>query len=125
MSHLCPADFYHKTKYNLDTLNQIWMSNIADSHDSWCDCPTPFGHLLSSIFPPGHRDRLLTVNQILQRDYNQKCHSGGAEEESPGMGPSGGDGDADNIKQEEEEENIPGEEIENLIAAAEEQEKQR
>lgn len=124
MSHLCPADFYHKTKYNLDTLNQIWMSNIADSHDSFCDCPTPFGHLLSSIFPPGHKDRLLTINQILERDYKEKCHSGGGEEKSHGMAPEGA-GPSENIKQEEEEKDIPEEELENLIAAAEEQEKER
>lgn len=124
MSHLCPADFYHKTKYNLDTLNQLWMSQLADSHDIWCDCLTPFGHLLASIFPPGHQDRDLTINQILDRDYKEKCHSGGTGGESHGMDHAG-DGPSENIKQEEEEENIPEEELEKLIAAAEEQEKER
>ena len=113
---LSHKDFASKTKYNIDTQNQIWMSNIADSHDCWCDCPTPFAHLLSSIFPPGHRDRHLTIEQILQRDYKEKCLSGGGEEESHGMAGSGADGELQDIKDEGEE--FQGEEIENLLAAA-------
>ncbi len=46
---------------------------------------TPFAHLLASIFPPGHKDRDLTVNQILNRDYKELCLSGGKEEKSHGM----------------------------------------
>lgn len=125
MSHLCPADFYHKTTFNLDTQNQIWMSQLADGHDNFCDCKTPFGHLLASIFPPGHKDRDLTINQILLRDYQEQCHSGGKEGEGHGMAPSGDAGDADNIKQEEGEEDIPGEELEKLMAAVEEEENTR
>jgi len=82
---LSHKDFARKTHYNIDTQNQIWMSNIADSHDCWCDCDTPFAHLFASIFPPGHRDRNKTIEEILIRDYKQKCHSGGPEEEKPGM----------------------------------------
>lgn len=102
------------------------MSEIADGHDHFCDCPTPFGHLLASIFPPGHTDRNLTVNEILLRDFKQKCRSGGREEENHGMEPSGADGGAHNIKQEdEEEEDIPTGEIEELLAAVEKEEDAR
>lgn len=78
-------DFYRRVKYNCETQNQLWMSQIADSHDNHCSCEFPFAHLLASIFPPGHADRNLTINQILRRDFKQLCHSGGAEEEKPGM----------------------------------------
>lgn len=114
---LSHKDFASKTKYNLDTQNQIWMSNIADSHDCWCDCSTPFAHLISSIFPPGHQDRNKTINQILIRDYKEKCRSGGAAEESHG-GVAGGDADSQNIKQEEEEKDFPEKDIDDLLAAA-------
>lgn len=113
---LSHKDFASKTKYNIDTQNQIWMSNIADSHDCWCDCPTPFAHLLSSIFPPGHRDRDKTIQQILERDYKEKCRSGGEEEKSHGMADLGAAGDLQNIKGEDEE--FQGEELERLLAAA-------
>jgi len=84
MNNLTSTDFYKKTPYNPETLNQIWMSTIADSHDIWCNCTGPFAHLLASIFPPGHQDRSLTIEQIIQRDYNQQCHSGGTAERNPG-----------------------------------------
>lgn len=113
---LSHKDFASKTKYNIDTQNQIWMSNIADSHDCWCDCPTPFAHLLSSIFPPGHRDRNKTIEEILIRDYKEKCRSGGEEGENHGMADSGAGGELQDIKDEEGE--FQGEEIEKLLAAA-------
>jgi len=114
---LSHKDFASKTKYNLDTQNQIWMSNIADSHDCWCDCPTPFAHLISSIFPPGHTDRNKTINYILARDYKEKCRSGGHAEESHG-GADGEEKDTQNIKVEEDEGDFPEEDIEGLLAAA-------
>lgn len=76
--------FYRPTAYNGETLNQMWMSMITDSHDIHCRCEHPFAHLLQSIFPPGHRDRQLTIEQITTRDFLQ-CHSGGLEDESPGI----------------------------------------
>lgn len=118
MSHLSASDFYKKTTYNLDTQNQIWMSQIADGHDNFCNCTHPFGHLLASIFPPGHKDRDLTIDQILLRDYQEKCHSGGEEGERTGMDHSDADGDTEHIKQEEGEGEYPEEEIERLLAAA-------
>ncbi len=116
--NLTPADFYKPTPYNFETKNQIWLSQLTDAHDNFCDCNTPFSHLLSSIFPPGHQDRNLTITQILQRDFQQKCHSGGD------AGKSGGEAAADlstkedttNIK---EEEKYSEGEIEKLIIAAE------
>lgn len=96
----------------------MWMSSISDFHDSICKCWTGFAHLLDLIFPEGHKDRDLTVRQIIERDF--KCLSGGDEEESHGLA----DGDeglqsAATLK-EEKESSIKGEEIEDLIAAAEE-----
>lgn len=121
MSKLTSTDFYKPTKYNPETLNQIWMSEIADSHDIWCDCTGPFAHLLSSIFPPGHRDRDKTINQILERDYIQ-CHSGGHAEERGGGAVASGD-DTQNLKQEEDTPNKDEEDIEGLLAAAEDAER--
>ncbi len=116
MQNLSAKDFYQETTYNLDTRNQIWMSQIADSHDNFCNCNSPFAHLLASIFPPGHQDRVLSINQILQRDYKAKCLSGGRGEESHGMADSG-------IKEEkhteeEREDSLAGADIEDLLAAA-------
>lgn len=121
MQHnITASDFYKPTPYNSDTKNQIWMSQIADSHDIWCNCPTPFGHLLSSIFPPGHKDRNHSINQILERDL-QEWRSGGTEERNSG----GAKGDSDtapaniDVKGDPEEEDLPEDEVEKLIAAAE------
>jgi len=122
MNNLTPKDFYKPTKYNSETLNQIWMSTLADTHDIWCDCNSPFAHLLSSIFPPGHQDRDLTVNQILKRDYKQ-CRFGGAAGESgggAGEGPSTEGKNTTNIK---EEDDLPEDELADLISAAEEAQK--
>nr|UHS18327.1 MAG: hypothetical protein [Gammatorquevirus sp.] len=116
MQSLSATDFYKKTPFNSETQTQIWMSQIADAHDNYCNCDCPFAHLLASIFPPGHKDRDLTINQILQRDY-QQCHSGGEGEESHGMAGGAGGG-FKNIKEENTEE-FPEEEIEGLLAAAE------
>lgn len=123
MSKLTAIDFYKPTKYNPETLNQIWMSEIADSHDIWCDCNGPFAHLLASIFPPGHQDRDHTINQILKRDFKQ-CLSGGSAAEGPG----GADGDIEKedlqpIKGEKEE--SPDAELDALMAAAVEEEEAR
>ena len=106
--------FYKQTTYNGDTLNQMWMSLIADSHDIHCKCEAPFAHLLQSIFPPGHKDRQLTIEQITTRDFLQ-CHSGGIEEESHGiqLGES-----AATLKQEEEENQGAEQDIDDLILAA-------
>ncbi len=86
---------------------------IADGHDCICDCKSPFGHLLASIFPPGHQDRFLSIEEIINRDIKE-CLSGGKEEESPGF--SGGT----DIKEEQhaERKGGPEEDIDTLLAAA-------
>lgn len=105
--------------YNSDTKNQLWCSIIADSHDSVCGCDTPFAHLLSTIFPPGHTDREKTITQILNRDYKELCLSGGGEERDHGL-PTDTEhtGDAAGLK-EEEEEYIKDEDLQDLIDAGE------
>lgn len=119
MQNITPKDFYKKQPYNFETQNQLWCSQIADAHDNFCGCDHPFAHLLSSIFPVGHTDRDLTVNQILTRDYTERCLSGGVEEESHGLA-DGEKPDSGDIKEEiQEEEDLPEDELERLIAAAE------
>ncbi len=88
------------------------MSQLADGHDNFCDCNSPFSHLLASIFPPGHKDRDFTINQILQRDFKE-CHSGGTGEESHGL--AGGE----NIEETPiKEENTQEGDVEDLLLAA-------
>ncbi len=93
MSHL-----FKPTKYNPETKQQLWLSIFADSHDSICNCPTPFAHALDCMFPKGHSDRNKTIEQIIVRDQ-ALWHSGGTEEESHGLADT---------KQEPEETPIEG-----------------
>lgn len=117
MNNLCSADFFKPTPYNSDTKTQIWMSMIADGHDIICHCNSPFSHLLATIFPPGHQDRDLTINQILQRDFKQGWHSTGGAGESSGGAEGEHHIEKEDIK-EEEEQDLPGDEINELLAAA-------
>jgi len=119
MQNISSADFYSPTTFNGDTKNQIWMSIIADGHDSICNCFHPFAHLLASIFPPGHKDRDLTINQILQRDYKERCHSGGGGERSGGGVEEEPGTAADPPREIKEEEEYSEGELTNLINAAE------
>jgi len=119
MSKIQAKDFFIPTPFNEETKNQIWMSQIADSHDNICHCNHPFAHLLANIFPVGHKDRDLTINQILLRDYQEKCLSGGTDGENHGLEGTGTGGGFKGIKDENTEEDLPGEEIEELLAAAE------
>lgn len=118
MSNYSSAHFFKPTPYNNDTKNQIWMSMIADGHDCICNCTSPFGHLLASIFPPGHQDRFLTIEEIINRDIKE-CLSGGEDARNSGMAGGEGPATTDIKAEEDEEENLPEEEIERLIAAAE------
>ncbi len=116
MQNISAKDFYEPCKYNFETRNQIWCSQIADSHDNYCDCKQPFAHLLASIFPPGHKDRDKTIDQILARDYTEKCLSSGEDAANHGLAGGG-------IKQEEEtteEKDTQKEEedLDTLLAAA-------
>jgi len=118
--NICSTDFFVPTPFNEETKTQVWMSQIADSHDNICNCTHPFAHLLASIFPPGHTDRNKTINYILARDYKDKCLSGGDAAKGHGLAASG-TGGGFKPKEEEEEEDLPEEEIENLLAAAAEE----
>lgn len=118
--NICSTDFFIPTPFNEETKTQVWMSQIADSHDNICNCTHPFAHLLASIFPPGHTDRDKTINYILARDYKDKCLSGGNEGRGHGMAASG-TGGGFKPKEEREEEDLPEEEIEGLLAAAAEE----
>lgn len=117
MQNIQSKDFFKETNYNQETKEQIWMSQLSDSHDNICSCHTPFAHLLASIFPPGHRDRNSTIQQILERDYKELCLSGGNAETSFGF--------TENLIFKKEEENGKDQDIadedllEGLLTAAE------
>lgn len=95
------------------------MSQIADSHDNVCSCDCPFSHLLASIFPPGHRDRDQTINQILERDYKALCLSGG--DDAGGHGSAASGIKEEKPTEEEKGDSLDGEDIEKLLAAAAEE----
>lgn len=114
--------FYKPTPYNGCTKNQMWMSCIADSHDIHCGCEQPFAHLLDSIFPKDHKDRHLTIDQIIERD-KKLCLSGGTEDEDHGMA-AGTSAATENIKREDSE-NEEEDGLDALLAAAAEQEEKR
>ncbi len=116
MQNISAKDFYKETKYNPETKNQIWLSQIQDSHDNFCNCWHPFAHLLASIFPPGHKDRLLTIDQILERDYTERCLSGGAAEEN--SGEVAGAAEDSGEQRDADPDYIKDEELSELIAAA-------
>lgn len=112
------SSFYKPTTYNGHTKNQMWMSIIADAHDMHCACTEPFCHILESIFPEGHRDRDLTVNQIIQRG-KQRCPFGGEEEESHGI-LAGESAATPGGPIKEEKEDLDDAQLAELLAAAEE-----
>nr|AEI71763.1 ORF1 [Torque teno midi virus] len=119
MSKIQAKDFFTPTPYNQDTKNQIWMSQIADSHDNICSCNHPFAHLIANIFPVGHKDRDLTINKILLRDYREKCLSGGPEGASHGMADGGTAATSTTgAERSPEEEDFPEDEVDALLAAA-------
>lgn len=110
--------FYKASNYNGITKEQMWMSAVNDFHDSFCRCWHGFAHMLDLIFPDGHKDRDLTIRQIIERDL--QCHSGGDGEENLGWA----DGDKGDTKQDKPEDAAAGEDIEDkdlaeLLIAAE------
>ncbi len=117
---LCSKDFYNRCKWNSETQEQLWTSIIGDVHESICSCKFPFAHLLSIIFPLGHQDRNKTINQILARDFKEKCLSSGGGDAASGI-PTGEtttekeDTAAEDIKQEDAA-------FADLLAAVEEEE---
>ncbi len=121
MQNLTAADFYKDTYYNSDTKTQLWLETIQNTHDCFCNCNLPYAHLLSSLFPPGHKDRDSTINFVLQRDYQERCLSGGDAAENHGFTTTG-------IKEEdtrkEDLEDAFGEEnLDELLAVAEDAER--
>lgn len=116
---LCSRDFFNKSTYNNETKEQMWMSILSDSHDSICACNFPFAHLLSIIFPPGHTDRDRTINEILVRDFTEKCRGGGLAGDASGnqKETTTEEGAATGLK-EEKEDSLAGEDVEHLLAAA-------
>lgn len=71
------------------------------------------------MFPIGHKDRLLTIDQIVTRD-SALWHSGGTEETNPGLADTKEEEPRDTKEpgEPEEEDPLGDEEIEELIAAA-------
>lgn len=124
MQNLAAKDFFSKTTFNFETQNQIWMSQLADAHDNFCNCNLPFAHLLASIFPPGHSDRNLTINQILKRDYIELCRSTGDAARNGG-GAAAGTGTEGNPDIKEEKDSIKDADLTELLAAVEEEENTR
>lgn len=110
---------FKPTKYNNETKQQLWMSVFQDTHDSICECTTGFAHALDLMFPEGHKDRNLTVAQIITRD-TALWHSGGTGETSHGLADGETKPEEDTTKQpvEENEDSLADEDIEELIAAA-------
>lgn len=108
---------YRPCPYNSDTQEQLWMSIFGDAHDSFCGCDTPYAHALTRMFPEGHKDRQLTVQQIIDRDT--KCHFGGTEEGNHGLANTEDAGEGPSKQPEEDGiEDLGDTQIEELIAAA-------
>ncbi len=123
MSKLCSAVLLTKKLiFNSDTQTQLWMSQLADAHDNFCNCNCPFAHLLATIFPPGHQDRDRTINQILKRDYIEQCLSSGKEEKGGGI-PDGEAGAGNSTGLAEEIDFIKDEELTEAAAAVDDAER--
>ncbi len=114
------SSFFKLTTYNGITKQQIWLTTVQDSHDIHCGCDKPYAHLLDAIFPEGHKDRKLTIEEIIKRD--SQCHSGGDEEEDHGIQLGGSAAALADIKEEKQEDSGDAE-LAALLAAAEEAEK--
>lgn len=121
-------NFFTDSTYNSDTKHQLWLSTINDIHDTFCCCTRPFAHLLAQLFPEDHKDRHLTVHQIVTREFKaHKCLFGGKQEEDGGVADAGPSTDEGfKLKLEEsQEEGFADLNIEELIAAAETRQEER
>lgn len=107
---------YRPCKYNKETREQLWMSAVGDTHDNFCSCETPYAHALWCMFPEGHKDRNLTIQQIIDRDST--CLSGGNVEISHGLADTGEEEQGNIPPDEGDLEDLEDTEIEELIAAA-------
>ena len=111
-------NFFRNPAYNSETKTSLWLSGFNDTHDSFCGCCKPIAHLLSVLFPEGHKDLDLTIRQILKRETeDNKCLFGG-NEDPVGGGEDAGEGPSNAIDTKEEKEDLTEDQIEELIAAA-------
>lgn len=118
-------NFYKFSPYDSDTKQQLWLSQMTDAHDTWCGCTEPIAHFLSAIFPPDHKDYNCTIKQIVTRRHKElQWYFGGKDERSGGEAEEG-PSTKENIKQTKEDEDFADLNVEELIAAAEEPERQR
>lgn len=109
-------NFFRKTTFNQETLEQLWLSQINDTHDSICNCTRPFIHLLAILFTEEHKDRHLTIHNIITREFKQhQCLFGGDADKNIGMALAAGIPEEE--KPTEEKEDLTEEDIEELIAA--------
>lgn len=76
-------EFFQPPAYNHTGRQQLWLDGCIFTHDSWCGCNYPVLHLLSALLPPGHKDRDLTVEELITRE-TKRCLSGGEEGNSGG-----------------------------------------
>ncbi len=114
--NICSRDFFNKTAYNAETLEQLWMSTLSDTHEMICGCNHPFAHLFSIIFPIGHTDRDKTIDFILARDFKEKCLSSGKGGDASGNPEEITTAD---LKQEDtREDSLAGADVEDLLSAA-------
>lgn len=112
-------NFFRPTPYNPETKEQLWISSINDSHDSFCGCCKPITHMLSLLFPKDHKDRYISIDQILKREIkDSQCLFGGAGEKDGGEAKED-PGTEEDIQQKEKEEEFENIDVEDLIAATE------
>lgn len=78
------SNFFQPPQYNSYGREQLWIDVFTLSHDTWCGCNHPLAHLIDRVLPPGHKDRDLTISEILSRDLASTCHFGGGAETSGG-----------------------------------------
>lgn len=75
--------------------------------------------MLSLLFPKDHKDRHITIDQILKREIkDSQCLFGGAGEKDGGEAEED-HGTAEDIPQKEKEEEFENIDVEDLIAATE------
>lgn len=78
------TDFFEPPNYNVEGRQQMWVHGCISAHDTWCGCDHPSIHLLAALLPVGHKDRDLTVEEIIYKHTRKSCHFGGTEEKNTG-----------------------------------------
>jgi len=118
--------FYRPTPYTPETKESIWHTLFTDAHDEFCGCTEPLLHLLNNLIPEDHRDRHQSVDYIIKRGYSAQKKlwlSGGGAAAAGGEateGPSTKEEKEDNT---EEKDGFADINIEDLLAAAKEEDK--